>query len=59
MTGWSITGSCTARTVALKTADPVDAAVSTTARDCGFDAHVTKGPGEARQVLADHGLMKD
>jgi putative hydrolase of the HAD superfamily len=29
------------------------------ARDCGFDAHVTKGPGEARQVLADHGLMKD
>ena len=29
------------------------------ARACGFDAHVVKGPAEARQVLADHGLMKN
>jgi FMN phosphatase YigB (HAD superfamily) len=28
------------------------------ARTCGFDAHVAKGPEEARRVLADHGLMK-
>ena len=28
------------------------------ARACGFDAHVAEGPGEARRLLADHGLMK-
>ena len=28
------------------------------ARACGFDAHVTKGPDETRQVLSDHGLLK-
>ncbi len=28
------------------------------ARAGGFDAQVAKGPEEARQVLADHGLMK-
>ncbi len=28
------------------------------ARTCGFDAHVAKGPEDARRVLADHGLMK-
>ena len=28
------------------------------ARTCGFDAHVAKGPEEARRVLAYHGLMK-
>ncbi len=28
------------------------------ARACGFDAHVTKGPAETRQVLSNHGLLK-
>ena len=28
------------------------------ARTCGFDAHVAKGPAEARRLVADHGLMK-
>ena len=28
------------------------------ARSYGFEAHVAKGPGEARRILADHGLMK-
>lgn len=28
------------------------------ARACGFDAHVTKGPDETRQVLSEHGLLK-
>lgn len=28
------------------------------ARACGINAHVTKGPENARQVLAEHGLMK-
>lgn len=28
------------------------------ARACGLNAHVTKGPEEARRILAEHGLMK-
>lgn len=28
------------------------------ARTCGFEAHVAKGPGQARRLLGDYGLMK-
>ena len=28
------------------------------ARACGFDAHVAKGPEQARLLLGEHGLMK-
>lgn len=29
------------------------------ARECGFNAHLTKGPVEARRVLSENGLMQD
>lgn len=28
------------------------------ARECGLNAHVTKGPVDARNILSEHGLMK-